>query len=108
MSLVVTQLRNAKPAAKPYKLTDEKGLFLLVQPSGGMLWRFKYRYDGRDETGQTKRIEKKHFMKFSSSRNRDLNWKIPVLNGLDFWGACHVPTSQHRSRHMVSKDTNYR
>ncbi len=59
MSLVVTQLRNAKPAAKPYKLTDEKGLFLLVQPSGGMLWRFKYRYDGRDETGQPKRIEKK-------------------------------------------------
>lgn len=59
MSLVVTQLRNAKPAAKPYKLADEKGLFLLVQPSGGMLWRFKYRYDGRDETGLPKRIEKK-------------------------------------------------
>ena len=44
-----TTIRNAKPKAKPYKLTDEKGLFLLVQPSGGMLWRFKFRIDGRDE-----------------------------------------------------------
>ena len=59
MSLSITTLRTAKPAAKPYKLADEKGLFLLVQPSGGMLWRFKYRTDGRDEAGNPKRVEKK-------------------------------------------------
>ena len=59
MSLSITTLRNAKPAAKPYKLADEKGLYLLVQPSGGMLWRFKYRADGRDEAGNPKRVEKK-------------------------------------------------
>lgn len=59
MSLSITALRNAKPRAKPYKLADEKGLFLLVQPSGGMLWRFKYRADGRDAAGNPKRVEKK-------------------------------------------------
>ncbi len=59
MSLVITQLRNAKPATKPYKMADEKGLFLLVQPSGGMLWRFKYRIDGHDDDGRPKRVEKK-------------------------------------------------
>lgn len=59
MALTDTAIRNAKPQAKPYKLTDEKGLFLLVQPSGGKLWRFKFRVDGRDEDGQPKRIEKK-------------------------------------------------
>ena len=59
MSLSITTLRNVKPAAKPYKLADEKGLFLLVQPSGGMLWRFKYRTDGRDDAGNPKRVEKK-------------------------------------------------
>jgi integrase len=59
MALSVTTLRNAKPNAKPYKLADEKGLFLLVQPSGGMLWRFKYRIDGRDAAGNLKRVEKK-------------------------------------------------
>lgn len=40
-------------------MTDEKGLFLLVQPSGGKLWRFKFRVDGRDEKGLPKRVEKK-------------------------------------------------
>ena len=59
MALTNTNLRNAKPKAAPYKLADEKGLFLLVQPSGGMLWRMKYRVDGRDAEGNAKRIEKK-------------------------------------------------
>ncbi|WP_126176985.1 tyrosine-type recombinase/integrase [Tsuneonella rigui] len=59
MALSNTALRNVKPKEKPYKLADEKGLFLLVQPSGGMLWRLKYRIDGRDETGAPKRVEKK-------------------------------------------------
>ena len=45
MALTNTAIRNAKPTTKPYKLADEKGLFLLVQPSGGMLWRFKFRVD---------------------------------------------------------------
>ncbi|MDR6847722.1 site-specific integrase [Sphingomonas sp. BE137] len=59
MALTNITLRNIKPSAKPYKLADEKGLFLLVQPSGGMLWRMKYRIDGRDEAGNAKRVEKK-------------------------------------------------
>jgi integrase len=59
MALTATTLRNAKAKAAPYKLADEKGLFLLVQPSGGMLWRMKYRVDGHDQAGNAKRIEKK-------------------------------------------------
>lgn len=59
MALANTAIRNAKPKAKPYKLTDEKGLLLLVQPSGGMLWRFKFRIDGRDGAGNPKKVEKK-------------------------------------------------
>ena len=34
---------NVKTA--PYKLYDERGLYLLVQKSGGKLWRFDYRFD---------------------------------------------------------------
>lgn len=34
------------PAAKPYKLADGLGLYLLVQPSGAKLWRLKYRCHG--------------------------------------------------------------
>lgn len=58
MALTATALKNAKPRAKPYKLADEKGLFVIVSPSGGVLWRWKYRVDGVGENGQPKRIEK--------------------------------------------------
>lgn len=44
--LSVTQIRALKPKAKPYKVADAKGLFLLVQPSGALLWRVKYRFHG--------------------------------------------------------------
>jgi len=37
------------PAKKPKKMFDERGLFLLVQPSGGKLWRLKYRYLGKEK-----------------------------------------------------------
>jgi integrase len=43
MSLSDTAVRAAKPRQKPYKLTDEKGLYLLVHPRGGRYWRLKYR-----------------------------------------------------------------
>ena len=49
MALTDAKIRAAKPRAKPYKLADEKGLFLLVQPSGGRLWRFKHRKDGKEQ-----------------------------------------------------------
>jgi len=47
--LTDTKVRNAKPSAKPYKLTDGGGLFLLVQPTGGKLWRYKYRFAGKEK-----------------------------------------------------------
>jgi hypothetical protein len=37
-------LRNARPREKAFKLSDEKGLYLLVETSGSKLWRLKYRF----------------------------------------------------------------
>jgi Arm DNA-binding domain len=42
--LTDTVIRAAKASDRPRKLFDEKGLFLLVTPSGSRLWRFKYRF----------------------------------------------------------------
>lgn len=50
MALTDTATRTAKPKEKPYKLADERGLFLLVNPAGGKLWRLKYRMDGKERT----------------------------------------------------------
>src|SRR5258707_708435 len=38
------QVAAAKPADKPYKLHDDKGLHLLVRPNGSKLWRMRYRF----------------------------------------------------------------
>lgn len=42
-------IRNAKPKARQYKLADGKGLFLLVTPSGGKLWKLKFRAAGKEK-----------------------------------------------------------
>ena len=46
MALTDTVIKQAKHGPKPIKLSDEKGLFLLLQPSGGKLWKLKYRFVG--------------------------------------------------------------
>lgn len=43
------KIRQAKPADKPYKLSDGGGLFLLVKPGGSKLWRLKYRFGGKEK-----------------------------------------------------------
>lgn len=48
MPLTDTAARNAKPRAKPYKLTDGAGLYLEVMPTGARYWRMRYRHGGRD------------------------------------------------------------
>lgn len=46
MALTDTAVRAAKPRDREYKLADSGGLYLLVTPAGGRLWRLKYRMDG--------------------------------------------------------------
>jgi len=57
MPLTNIKVKNAKPCikpdgsatTKPYRLSDEKCLYLEVAPSGGKWWRFKYRIGGKEK-----------------------------------------------------------
>lgn len=49
MPLTDAQIKAIKPGPKARKHADEKGLFLLVTPAGGRLWRLKYRIDGKEK-----------------------------------------------------------
>jgi integrase len=49
MKLSDTTIRNAKPSAKPVRLFDGGGLYLEIAPSGGKLWRLKYRIAGKEK-----------------------------------------------------------
>jgi integrase len=43
------KVKNAKPKNKNYKLSDGGGLYLLITPSGGKLWRMKYTYREKEK-----------------------------------------------------------
>lgn len=44
------QVKTAKPNKGAYKLADGGGLYLLVSPTGGKLWRMDYRFDAKRKT----------------------------------------------------------
>ena len=44
--LTTLKIKSAQPAERAYKLADSGGLFLLVQPNGSKLWRYKFRVNG--------------------------------------------------------------
>ncbi len=49
MPLTDTVIKNSKPRAKSYKLSDQKGLYVQVEPTGSKLWRLKYRFGGKEK-----------------------------------------------------------
>ncbi len=49
MPLTDVIVRNAKPTGKTCKLSDERGLYLEVSPTGSKWWRLKYRFDGKEK-----------------------------------------------------------
>lgn len=49
MALSDVAVRNAKPGEKPIRMFDGGGLYLEVAPTGGKLWRLKYRFGGKEK-----------------------------------------------------------
>ena len=48
MPLTDVQIRQAKPGEKPRKLSDERGLYVEIRPTGAKLWRYRYKIEGRE------------------------------------------------------------
>lgn len=74
------QVSKAKPTEKSYKLTDGGGLFLLVTPSGGKLWRLKYRFGGTEKLlalGAYPQVP------LSGARQRREDARKLIANGID-------------------------
>ena len=47
--LTDTRIRNAKPTDKTQRIYDSGGLYLEIPPTGGKLWRVKYRFGGKEK-----------------------------------------------------------
>jgi integrase len=50
MALTDLAAKKAKPKDKDYKLSAEKGLYLLIKRSGSKYWRMKYRFANKEKT----------------------------------------------------------
>lgn len=45
-----SQVKNAQPKDRDYKIADEKGMYLLVKSNGRKYWRMQYRFAGKFKT----------------------------------------------------------
>ena len=53
MALTDTTLKALKPKPKAYVVSDDRSLYAEVLPTGAIVWRFRYRLNGkRDEAAQ--------------------------------------------------------
>lgn len=49
MALTDPALKALKPRDKTYTVTDDRGLYVEVFPTGGVVWRYRYRLNGKYE-----------------------------------------------------------
>ena len=49
MPLTDAKIKSLKPKDRRYKVSDFDGLYIAVNPNGSKLWRFKYRFEGKEK-----------------------------------------------------------
>jgi integrase len=83
MALTDTLIRRSKPGDTPYKLSDGHGLYLLVKPNGGRLWRWKYRFDGKEKLMALGTYPE---LSLADARERHAKSRRQLVNGIDPMG----------------------
>ena len=78
--LTDVKVRVAKPQSRPYKLSDGRGLHLLVHPSGGRYWQVRYRFAGKEKTVSLGSYPE---LSLAEARDRCNEVRRQVRDGLD-------------------------
>jgi hypothetical protein len=91
-------LRNAKPTAKPRKLSDGGGLHVLIQPTGGKLWRLAYRFAGKQKTLA---LGVYPMVSLEEPRKRREEAKKLLAHSID-------PSAQRKTNKHAAKDSSFR
>lgn len=88
-------IKKAKPEEKQRKLFDGRGLFLLVSPAGGKLWRLKYQINGKE---RLLALGKYPAVSLAMARERREEARRLLANGVDPSEAKKARKSQHAER----------
>jgi integrase len=78
--LTDTEIRKSKTASEAYRLADGHGLYLWVTPAGGKLWRWKYRFDGKEKLMA---LGKYPEIPLAQARERHAAARVLLANGTD-------------------------
>lgn len=80
MKLNDVAVRKAKPEAKPRKLSDGGGLYILIHPNGGKYWQLAYRFVGKQKTLS---VGKYPDVSLADARARREAARKLIANGID-------------------------
>jgi hypothetical protein len=85
------QVKNAKPNEKEYRLSDGSGLYLVVKPNSGKLWRWSYEFNGRE-----KLLSYGPYPSVSLARARELHEEARALKRRGIDPAVAKQTKKHK------------
>lgn len=71
---------NAKPKATPYKLSTGRGFYLLVMPTGGKLWRYDFRMEGKRKTASLGSFPD---VSLKEATEKQIEYKKLIKQGID-------------------------
>jgi len=83
--LTDAKIRATKATETPCKLSDGEGLYLLIKPNGSRLWRFKYRYGGKEKLAAFGGYQpgSSDHVSLSEARDRLTEAKRQLRDGID-------------------------
>jgi hypothetical protein len=99
MALTATEVKQAKPREKAYKLSDGGGLFLLINPKGAKYWRYKYRFAGKEKAlalGVYPEVSLKQ------AREKHQEARLKLSQGID---PSEVRKVEKLTRHLASEES---
>lgn len=94
------QVEALKPKSKPYKISDGKGLYLIVNPNGSKWWRFSYRFgEGADRKQKTLSMGVFPDIGLAEARQKVNEARTDIINGTD-------PAQERKDQRIKSSGAN--
>ncbi|MDC0238486.1 Arm DNA-binding domain-containing protein [Gammaproteobacteria bacterium] len=101
MGLTELKVRKAQPREKMYRLSDQKGLYLQVNPNGSKYWRYKYRLRKNGRLRETL-LALGTYPEISLAIARERHWRsFNTKLGRVFQTALHARTCLRPVRHLM-------